>query len=267
MNHVLTFIIPVRHQENATSWPQLKQQLAETMASIARQTIPRWKAVIVANEGAELPELPINFVVRRVDFPPNPMHEQGANSKEDFYNAVRFDKGRRVLAGMLYAGATRHFMIVDNDDFVSRRLAAFVATHPNENGWYIHSGYIWSGGNLLYRHFDFSHTCGSSHIVRADLYCLPARLEDANDSYIRRILGSHIFIEEYLHAKGASLAPLPFVGAVYRTGHLGAHSRSETILEKYFRLKEVWQNPLRLCKRALHLRVKTKGIRQEFFGL
>jgi hypothetical protein len=105
-----------------------------TIRSIAAQDDKRWHAVIVANHGADLPELPEGFDVCRVDFPPNQIHQQGDASKEDFYNAFRIDKGRRVLAGMLHARDCGHFMIVDDDDFVSRRLTGLAASEPGANG-------------------------------------------------------------------------------------------------------------------------------------
>ena len=266
MENIVTFVIPVRHQENARDWPQLKRHLSETVSSISRQTKPEWKAVIVANYGADLPELPPGFEVKRVDFPPNQLHERGKSDREDFYNALRLDKGRRVLAGMLHAGEMEYVMIVDGDDFVSCNLTSFVAANPHANGWYIRDGYVWSGGNLLYLYPKFSILCGSSHIVRADLYHLPARFEDADDAYIRRMLGSHIFIDDHLNAAGTPLAPLPFAGAVYRTGHDEAHSRSDTILKMFFWHKDVLRKPRRLPRRLFRLRVRTKRLRQEFFS-
>jgi hypothetical protein len=266
MKNSITFIIPVRHQDNARDWSQVKRHLSETVSSISRQTSPAWKAVIVANYGADLPELPPGFEVKRVDFPPNQLHERGKSDKEDFFNAFRLDKGRRVLAGMLHAGEMEYVMIVDGDDFVSCKLTSFVAANPHANGWYIRDGYVWSGGNLLYLYSDFSRLCGSSNIVRADLYHLPARFEDADDSYIRSMLGRHIFIHDHLDAAGTPLAPLPFAGAVYRTGHDEAHSRSGTILKMFIWHKDVLRKPRRLRRRLFRLRVRTKRLRQEFFS-
>ena len=71
MKNVLTFVIPVRHPNNARNWHQVKQQLSETVLSISRQLDEGWKAVIVANQGADLPSVPEGFEVKRVDFEPN----------------------------------------------------------------------------------------------------------------------------------------------------------------------------------------------------
>src|SRR5690606_10870385 len=97
---MLTFIIPVRHQDNARDWSLLKANLSQTAASIASQTDTGWRALVVANEGADLPPLPPGFDVVRVTFPPNRLHELGEADLEAVYDAFRADKGRRVLAGM-----------------------------------------------------------------------------------------------------------------------------------------------------------------------
>jgi hypothetical protein len=267
MKNILTFIIPVRHQNNAKNWSLLKQRLSQTINSICAQDESGWNAVIVANHGAELPELPKGFEVKRVDFPPNNLYSQGSAEQEQFWEAFRIDKGRRVLAGMLHAGEMGHVMIVDDDDFVSKRLTSFVAANSLANGWYVENGYIWTeGGNLLFRYADFSHLCGTSHIVRADLYALPVDFDAADEKYISRMLGSHIFIHDHLSTTGTPLAPLPFVGAVYRTGHSGAHSNSRGILRQYIFRKELVKRPWVLPHRISCLQFKTRRIEAEFFG-
>ncbi len=124
-NPHITFIIPIRHQLNAKNWSELRANLTQTVKSIANQDFDGWRAIIVANHGADLPPLPPGFTVERVDFPPNRLHEQGNADKQSFYDAFRIDKGRRVLAGMLRAKPSDYFMIVDDDDFVSNRLSRF----------------------------------------------------------------------------------------------------------------------------------------------
>jgi exopolysaccharide biosynthesis galactosyltransferase PssJ len=268
MRNILTFIVPVRHQDNAPNWQNVKRHLRDTILSISRQQGEGWKAIIVANQGADLPEIPRGFEVARVDFPPNALYTQGKAEQEEFYNALRSDKGRRVLAAMLHAGQMGHVMIVDDDDFISRRLTSFVHANPQANGWYIRDGYIWSdGGRLLYRSADFFRMCGTSHIVRADLYRIPPSLEAADETYIRRMLGSHRFICDDLDASGTPLAPLPFIGAVYRTGHTESYIGSRTILKQYFLRKDLLKDPRELARRALRLKLKNHQIEQEFFGV
>jgi hypothetical protein len=267
MNNILTFVIPVRHQDNARDWRQLKRNLAQTIESIASQDSDGWKCIIVANQGADLPRLPDNFFDIRVDFPPNPLHERGDASQEDHWKALRKDKGRRILAGMLAAGPMGHVMHVDDDDFVSNRLASFVAQHPQANGWYVRDGFLWSeGSRVLYRVSDFSKRSGTSHIIRSDLYELPATMNSASDDYISNMLGSHTFISEHLARMGTPLSPLPFLGAVYRTGHPGAHSRSPNIYRQFLIKKAFLRRPSMFLESLRRFEGKSVKIEKEFFG-
>ena len=230
----VTFVIPVRHPENAKNWQSLTRRLSDTAQSIAAQTHASWRAIVVGNEGAVFPDLPDGFDIVRVDFPPNPQHEMGAAALDAVYEAFRLDKGRRVLAGMLAAGNTGYFMIVDDDDFVSRQIVAHARENCGAPGWSIAKGYVWSeGGHLALLHPQFATICGTSHIIRADLYDLQASFEAANGDYIKTMLGSHVKIESILADRGAPLEPLPFAGAVYRVGHAEAHSKSKGIVQTY----------------------------------
>lgn len=267
MAAALTFIIPVRHQDNARDWARLKSNLAQTLRSLSAQTSRDWRAIVVANHGADLPPLPPQVEVKRVDFPPNQLHEQGEAGREAFYDACRINKGERVLAGMLHAGSMRYVMVVDDDDCVSSRLAEFVAEQGDAPGWFVQDGYLWEDGSrYLYRYSGFSKLCGTSHIVRADLFELPASLEDAPLDYIRKMMGSHIYIDGYLRERGTPLAPLPFAGAVYRVGHPGAHSKSQGVFAQYFMHRWLLRSPGELARRLGRLKYLSRYWRREFFG-
>jgi hypothetical protein len=267
-DRVLTFVIPLRHPRNAPDWGALKQRLAQTMRSIAAQDDPRWRAIIVANAGADLPALPERFVLAQVEFPPNPMFERGENALEAFRDACRLDKGRRVLAGIVAAGMAGYVMVVDDDDLVSRHLTGFVAEHGGKSGWYVEKGYLWGdGGKLVYQYADFSSFCGTSHIVRADLYDVAPGRPLPDSTLVRTLFGSHLFIREYLAARGRALEPLPFPGAVYRIGHAGAHSKSPGLLRQVLFKRELLRHPLRSVRRLSGLRLLGPAIRRQFWGI
>ncbi len=268
MNTLITFIIPVRHQANSKDWVKLKANLTQTIASVASQTNPNWRAVIVANEGADLPLAPEGFEVVRVSFPPNEMYEQQGHDKEAFYDAVRLDKGRRVIKGMLHVRDTTFYMVVDDDDFVSNRLVNYVAQNQNANGWKISEGYVWGdGGKLLYIHRDFANFCGTSLIIRSSLYDLPGSFEAASSEYVKTMLGSHVKIGKILADKGTPLASLPFRGAVYRVGHAGAHSKSPTLIKMYLLNRSIILKPLQLLRNLLSMRIVNSVIKKQYFGL
>lgn len=265
--NLVSFVIPVRHQANAADWPGLKARLKQTAASVAAQSRGDWRGVIVANEGADLPALPAQFHVERVDFPPNPIYDLHSAEREAVYDAVRLDKGRRVLAGMLSVPDARYLMVVDDDDFVSASIVDFVSRHDGAPGWTITRGFRWSeGSSLVLREDNFSGVCGTSHIVRTDLYRLPASFAGADEDYIRKMLGSHRFIEDALAAEGMPLADLPFRGAIYRNGHAGQHSKSGNIVSNYLLRRSVLRHPRTLIRNLARFRFIDGRLRQEFFA-
>lgn len=267
MNTILTFIIPIRHQDNAPDWSVTTANLKQTISSIAAQTDKDWRAIIVANHGADLPEMPEGFEICRVDFSPNKLHEQGSATKEEFYDAIRLDKGRRVLSGMLQAQNTKFFMVVDDDDFVRRDLCAYAKAHQDSNGWYFDDGYVWGeGGNLLLKHKGFNHFCGTSHIIRKDHLIIQNNFDDNNIDYIKTMFGSHIKIQGIMEENGTPLVKLPFVGAIYRIGHTNSHSRSKGLISHYFGHKWLLKKPKELLKRLISLRYLNTKIRSDFFG-
>ncbi|MDB5952734.1 MAG: galactosyl transferase [Massilia sp.] len=267
MDAVVKFVIPVRHPENSRDWNELKRNLASTVRSISAQQAKNWRGVVVANSGSDLPTLPSCFSVVWVDFPPNSMHERDSTDRASFFDAVRLDKGSRILAGILGTPRTDYTMVVDDDDFVSNALTSFVEKNKGQNGWYVRDGYVWSEGDpFLYQYLDFSNLCGSSHIIRTDLLSLPATLNAASDTYIKNMLGSHIFIRGYLEKSGSPLAVLPFFGAVYRVGHTGSHSKSSGMLSTFFLQKNLLWNPREVVWRFLRLRWLSQKLKREFFG-
>jgi hypothetical protein len=264
---IVSFIIPVRHQQNAKDWGALSARLTQTLRSVAAQESPNWRGVVVVNHGAELPAMPDKFEVVRVDFPPNPMHERGGGDQETFYDAFRVDKGRRVLAGMLARRETHFFMIVDDDDFVSRKIVGFASGHIGKEGWKINKGYEWTeGSSMVHQNDNFNEFCGTSLIINSTLYELPRTFTDATEDYVKNMLGSHIRIADVLECKGTPLAPLPFRGAIYRLGHLGAHSGSSGVVKHYLLNREAWRRPRRWMRELSRFRPLSRAIRDEFFG-
>ncbi|MDO1581531.1 glycosyltransferase family A protein [Rhizobium oryzicola] len=263
----VAFIIPVRHPQNARNWPGLIARLQQTIKSISAQTNPSWCCVIVANEEADLPVLPQGFHVERVSLAPNPNYQMDHSNREAVYEAVRVDKGKRVLAGMKAARHARFFMVVDDDDFVSRDITAFAAQNPDAPGWYFDKGYVWTeGSGFLFLRSDFSKLCGTSHLIRSDLYQLPDVLDEDAMEYVKAMMGSHIKMESILAGQGAPLAPLPFVGAVYRVGHVEAHSQSRNVFRSHLLNRETIKRPRLFLSNALRFR-RLDGAKKGQFGM
>lgn len=267
---MLVFVIPLQHPAATSDWPRVLSLLSRTTRSACAQREGPWRAVVVSNRGVPLPGLPPAVEVAEVDFePPEAIPQRGKTVDEEARRRIiRFDKGRRILAGILHARATGeacYAMTVDADDFVSNRLAAHVSRHPGANGWYLGRGFVWSdGGSWLYVHPEFHLYCGTSHIVRVDLLDLPESVETADPEYIRWMLGSHKVIAERLAERGTPLTPLPFPGAVYRIGHTGSFSSSRRLRSTFFPRWQLRADPVEFCRRLGRLRRVTPAIRAEF---
>ncbi len=220
---MLVFVIPVRHPCSVPDWEPVRERLAETAASVSRQTSPDWRCVVVAEERADLPDLPPGVGVVRVDLPPPPLPAK-VEDPAGYHDRIRGDKGRRVLAGLAGMRPTDHLMVVDYDDWVSRRLAEVVAADGGGSGWFLRHGWLYDGGPERYLHDDFTTVCGTSLILRRDAIDIPPDLSAAGEATVRRHLGSHRFQVGDLAARRTPLAPLPFPGAVYRVGVTGSAS-------------------------------------------
>ena len=261
----LCFVVPVRHHANAADWGLLRRNLVQTAASIAGQTHRGWRAVVVANEGSDLPDLPAGFSVVRVDFPPNPSYAPASTDREAFLDAVRLDKGRRVLAGVLSAPDARHVMVVDDDDLVSNRLAGFIAAQDGATAWRVDEGYCWTpGSRLLFRHWDFSRLCGSSLLIPRAAFDLPASVAAADPADIKALFGSHVIVKDRLATRGIAWKGIPFPAAVYRMGYGGNHSGAGSILRTWVLNRKTVANPIRLARHLRRCSLYTQRTRAEF---
>lgn len=263
MSAPLVFVIPVRHHASVADWAGIKGYIAQTLTSVSAQTVPDWECILVANEGADLPELPDKCRARYVDLP-LPDLPSRTHQREAYYEAVRADKGLRIYHGLDGVAGDSHVMVVDFDDFVSRDLAKLVIDNRAAPGWNIEKGYVWSGGNWCYLHPQFHEVCGTSHVIRRDLYGVLDRSGQPDMIAIKRRLGSHIFIHHDLAAEGQPLEPLPFPGAVYRIGNSQSTSGTGMLFKAMTPLREIRRHPLTVGPRLLHYRRMGEKIRQEF---
>lgn len=264
MRPALTFVVPVRHHHGVSGWSETMVRMRETARSIAAQTSGNWACVFVASRDTPMPTLPKGVEVVRVDLPRAELPD-GRLDQEARFEAIRADKGRRVLAGILAAEPPGHVMIADFDDFVSKRLAAFVEEHAGANGWYMSSGYVYDGSNYVLRMAEgFDAFCGTSLIIRAGLFDVPASLETADETYLRQWFGSHKFAKAKLAEAGHGLSPLPFDGAVYRLGSgvSGVASIRSVFLPRWF----VRRRPSTFLRNLAALRPVSARFRGEFLA-
>jgi hypothetical protein len=226
---MLAFITSLRHPRNSADYARVEALLAETLASVSRQTAP-YSVWVVGNRRPTRLAPGVHWVQVDFDAPST------LGGPRTGVAAVLRDKGSKLAAGLLAAreSSPDHVMFLDADDLVSRRLAQLSAEQPGAPGWRIEHGYRWSADRgAIRRQPDFHRHCGSGCVVRTDLYDLPrdldagasqAQLEDRLGDRLQRWFGSHLNLADDLAAAGHPLAPVPFAGALYRVGTGENHS-------------------------------------------
>ena len=151
-------------------------------------------------------------------------------------------------------------MVVDDDDFVCSDITAFAVANCDALGWYFDKGYVWmEASRFLFLSSEFNKLCGTSHLVRSDLYRLPEVLDDDAMEYVKAMMGSHIKMESILKEQGIHLSPLPFIGAIYRVGHMESHSQwlaqSDNIFRSFLINRNTLSRPKLLLRNAMRFRV------------
>jgi hypothetical protein len=212
----LHFVIPIRHPSTVLDPMAQYLMLKQTICSIANQLGPNWSGWIVANPGQRLPDIPKKFNVIYADLPIEATLST-ARTREQHWSAFRLDKGRRVWEAVRRLNQEDVFMVVDDDDLVSRRLSRFIGSVNVRSGFYVNQGYSWQGGDHPFEPINnFHRLCGTSLLIRVGFSLSHASSDrTGNDSTISE-LGSHRLIVDRAIREGVPLEPIPFPGAVYR---------------------------------------------------
>ena len=241
---MLGFIIPLKSRQTSRDWQYVGRLLERTLRSACAQTHPGFHIVVACHDIPNLSFSHPQIEWCPVDFdPPGP--ERAAR---------RQDKLRKYNAGLRRIGpiAPTHIMVLDADDLVSNRLAAYVAAHSRANGWYFRSGYFYAPGmpSVHVERRRFHQWCASSHIL--SLENIEREVGSAPGWHLR-----HRFVVAQQRARGTPLRPLPFRGAIYTVSHGENFNDYAPIL---------WPaNPVkRLVRRVLYHRQLTSEIRDEF---
>ena len=226
---LLAFVTSLPHPVNCASYPRRSDLLASTLASILRQTHDDFRIVVVVNEmpvGTMPTDPRIEYV--SVDYPPPRLPVGRPFTASDLYA----DKGAKLAVGAAVATRSEadYIMFVDSDDFISRRLAEFVANSVGEPGWYSDTGYfhIRRARTVTPVLHGFHQRNGSTHILRSDLVGVPADLdleaprdlliERVGAERVRSLMGDHKWIVSFFADQGTPLAPLPFPAAIWEIG-------------------------------------------------
>jgi hypothetical protein len=225
---MFAYVLPVRHPQNARSYPQIEELLRQTLASLKATRGVDFRVIVNCNKALE-DETDERIVFNVLDFPPP---GQGKASEQSALD-MRKDKSSKLTSGFLKAielGAT-YGMVVDADDFVHRDLAAFCLKDRNPNGYYIDKGLTWRhGGQLVAARAAFNMYCGTSHVLhmdrfRAAMIGTPPKdasqdevLAAIDEDFRMEVLAAHRRATSFCAEKGMPLVPVPFPAAVWRNG-------------------------------------------------
>ncbi|MBW4562835.1 MAG: glycosyltransferase family 2 protein [Mojavia pulchra JT2-VF2] len=213
---MLVFIIPLKSKRISKSWKAVSGLFERCVKSICNQTTNKFRVIVVCNEKPN-----IEFEHPHITYIEHDFSLPGSD-----YKSKELDRTRKILTGLIYARNFNpsHIMCVDADDCVSKHLAEFVSCNPHSCGWLIKKGYIYSDGSRLIRIMrkGFDRYCGTSNIVKYDLYDIPQYLEDVDYEQYTNIIYNyynHREIAYTLSKKGLIIETLPFIGAVYYVNH------------------------------------------------
>ncbi|RDC69895.1 hypothetical protein DLJ49_17645 [Rhodovulum sp. 12E13] len=212
----LTFLVPIRHPDNMASVPMAMRYLSTTLRSFANQSSQDWRAVIAANRGTPLPDLPDRTEVAWLDMPANRVHDMAEHGYQTAIEAFEPDKSRRLLAALEQAPDSPYVMAVDDDDLLHRDLVRFVVERQGENGWYVQSGWQFEQAGpveIIAPLDDFHLKSGSSLVHRRDLLGLDGANEATQLERIRTEFVQHHFVRDLRAKSDAPLAPFTFRAA------------------------------------------------------
>ena len=210
---MIAFLIALKSAKASNSWESVCRLFERTIRSVCQQTDSDFKAIVVCNEIPDIQFDHPSLHYIQVDFAP-----------PSNYEGKQVDRAKKIMVGLRYARqfSPTHVMFVDADDCISRRIAAFANQHPNADGWYVNSGYVYQEGSrwIYYRKSDFQKWCGTCHIIRFDRCPIPDREDDYPKNLLEYYAGAnHRNIKSILQQRGTLLSPLPFPGTVYIIGH------------------------------------------------
>lgn len=217
---MLYFGVTLRCKAVAKNWEHVVRDFHRTLRSICQQTDPDFRVIVACHE---IPDMPggyderVEFLQADIPFPTTP-HEM---MQDKGYKLSMIGKRIRELGG----GYT---MIVDADDLISNRVAAYVNAHPGQNGFAPKYGYVHvMGEKSVRRTLHPDQICGSCIVVNYTVDDLPAELpsspqDESAKGYILR--KAHPTIRPHMAEIGRPLAELPFPATVYIRGTGDNHS-------------------------------------------
>lgn len=216
----LYFVIPLRSAATTEDWSAVQTCLSHTLRSVGNQVGGRFRCLVICHEPPEQITIPAFCELIRAPFKAPVIDLADVQSERTLFD-MRTDKGRKILLGLSIAKeeANSFVMFLDADDLISNRLAGFVSSNSESNGWYIDFGYRWNCEmpNVIFPRRGFYRECGSSLIIKSNLAPFPDKVDytkDLDDYFIRRYV-VHAYVPDAMQSLGFPLQPLSFFGCIY----------------------------------------------------
>ena len=164
--------------------------------------------------------------------------------KEDyFYIAnVVLNKASKLLMGILAAKKynPEYVMFFDADDYIGNDIAAYVNSHPGENGWIMAHGYKISG-NRIAPYYRKDSICGTGNIFNFSLLTenLPKEITEKStqneifkfvDSEFLITVGKHRKVQSYFQDNGFPFLEYPTRSVVQLLGHNESSQEARRII-------------------------------------
>ena len=207
---MIYFGIPLRSKAASKNWDNVTRFFNRTLWSVYNQTDPNFKIIVACHDKPALfhqYDERVEFIIVNNPIPTNKTE-------------MMWDKGWKVhtIAMRVRELGGGFTMLVDADDLQSNRIAEYVNSHPEANGFVAHNGYYWHVGNdYIKKGHKFPN--GSSTIVKYSVDDLPASYYDhqctnnnGNPHIIRK---KHGDIPKICGELGRPLRALPFCASVY----------------------------------------------------
>jgi hypothetical protein len=233
---MFAFVCPIRHPSTSNNYLEVTKQLALTIESVcAQNTTESFKFIVVCNKVPELnlPKHQLNKVIFvPVDFPV-PENKKGTAVS---LNSVKFDKGTKIAAGLLYLQQHQpeYVYVIDGDDWINTNIIETVKG-KNIELWYANSGYIVNYQNQTYiKKYGVCRYCGSTFIYKyktlmqlsgldkltEQQYDQAILAEQLDDHILRNILGNHRHQLPFYQQQGFTTKALPIaaVSWILNTG-------------------------------------------------
>lgn len=216
---MIYFCIPLISKQASKDWNTVTILFNRTLWSVYNQTNPNFKVIVACHD---IPKLDKKYDDRvefiKVNTPIPKTHEE-----------KMIDKGYKThtLAMRIRELGGGYAMLVDADDLVSCRIAEFIDKNPNNNGYFIKTGYVYFVGDKYMkklRKFSSGTACIINYSKEDLPNSYPEIMTDNNNDNECLMRKRHGGVVDACKELGRPLKPLPFLGAVYVLGSGENHS-------------------------------------------